>query len=177
MRLICSGEQFTCFTSTKVQILSLHRMRLICSGTRTPRFTSFRQVSLLALLVQELQASLANSRELSFLALLAQKSTNTATGVEPRVLRAAGDQFTCFTGTKVQILTPEVLQFEQYQSAKEFMYHAKFSGTQFTSVACFTGTAVHILTRGVSGLFLDTFSAQNISLLALLVLLVQQYTY
>jgi hypothetical protein len=96
---------------------------------------------------------------------------------KPRVLRAAGDQFTCFTSTKVQILTPEVLQFEQYQSAKEFMYHAKFSGTHLTFVACFTGTAVHILTRGVSGLFLDTFSAQNISLLALLVLLVQQYTY
>ena len=83
MRLICSGEQFTCFTSTKVQILSL---RLICSGTRTPCFTSFRQVALLALLVQELQASLF--------------TCFTSTRASGKSRELARTQFTCFTGTK-----------------------------------------------------------------------------
>ena len=46
---------------------------------------------------------------------------------------AARSQFTCFTGTKVQMLTPVAADICGHYSA----------GTQFT---CFTGTKVHIVT-------------------------------
>ena len=52
---------------------------------------------------------------------------------------AAGTQFSCFTGTKVQVLTQKARPVEPRELA-----HAACTGTQFT---CFTGTKVQILTQ------------------------------
>jgi hypothetical protein len=60
-------------------------------------------------------------------------------------LCAAGTQFTCFTGTKVQILTPlRRLLIARICAAGARRGRVHRAGTQFTS---FTGTKVQILTQ------------------------------
>ncbi len=83
-----------------------------------------------------------------------------------------GPQFTCFTGTKVQIL-----------ALRELVEMSKRSGggPQFT---CFTGTKVRILTQLLAQLsrrscwsYIHTHCASRRKVLSLLALLVQKYKY
>jgi hypothetical protein len=77
---IYTGTQFTCFTSTKVQILTQKADSKIF---RTPER-------------EKLHYDEEEKRE--------------AEELEKSVERHSGTQFTCFTGTKVQILTQQALQ-------------------------------------------------------------------
>jgi hypothetical protein len=61
----------------------------------------------------------------------------------------AGSQFTCFTSTKVQILTPEALCVAVTFGARVCGKETLPPGTQFT---CFTSTKVQILTARLSSL-------------------------
>ncbi len=87
-----SGTQFTCFTSTKVQILTAEELLAQVQRTRATSRTASRTESVLTLL--------ALLVSVYFCCTLAQR-----TG-EPRRI---GTHFTCFTSTKVQILAPEAL--------------------------------------------------------------------
>jgi hypothetical protein len=59
-------------------------------------------------------------------------------------LLLAGAQFTCFTGTKVQGLTPRpLISPESRDSEADMSAYYAGSGAQFT---CFTGTKVQIMT-------------------------------
>ena len=96
-------------------------------------------------------------------------------------LRLPGTQFTCFTSTKGQILTPAK------SILRESFERLRLQGTQFT---CFTGTKGQILTptrlpgtsgretaRGAAVLEYLTAGGANSKVLSLLALLVQSTKY
>ena len=60
---------------------------------------------------------------------------------------AAGARFTCFTGTKVQILTGEAGQTTEAIELGETNEYC--DALRFTCFTCFTSTKVHILTGEV----------------------------
>jgi hypothetical protein len=116
---MAAGPQVTCFTSTKVQILT-HRSGGSCEVSRA---------------VCGAGEPGADMRQGALLAPGTHFTCFTGTKVQILTMRqgallAPGTHFTCFTGTKVQILTMR-------QGA------LLAPGTHFT---CFTGTKVQILT-------------------------------
>ena len=86
------GTQFACFTGTKVQILTL--TRLLTAPIREA--IAYGPPALISPVTEGLQYKiLVYSRNLNY---------------DP------GTQFTCFSSTKVQLLTPEVLRVRSTQS-------------------------------------------------------------
>jgi len=75
--------------------------------------------------------------------LYSYKSTHTDTWGAAASVKAVSTQFTCFTCTKVRILTPEEVQEYKYWPAKLLLQCRPWQHAQFT---CFTSTRVHILT-------------------------------
>jgi hypothetical protein len=68
-----SGTQFTCFTGTKVQILTAEELRGRQADERQPQFTCFTCTKVQILTGEELRGSMPTSDSLSLLALLVQK--------------------------------------------------------------------------------------------------------
>jgi hypothetical protein len=125
------GTQFTCFTGTKVQMLTPERefrvpRRLhpqpqrVSAHLRGIQFTCFTQFTCstarrLHPQPQRVSALLRGTQFTCF----TQFSCSTARRLHPQPQRVSahlrGTQFTFFTGTKVQILTPEeLLQYAYY---------------------------------------------------------------
>jgi hypothetical protein len=134
--------QVTCFTNAKVQILTLAVRPLSffvpCADEAflATFFTErYSVLSLLAVLVQKYECwhlitpTSLKGLGLSLLALLVQKYLGKSTNADAwlrlllykrswqRVGHAPAPQFTCFTGTKVQILTPDYACFSKSAAA------------------------------------------------------------
>jgi hypothetical protein len=117
-----SGTQFTCFSSTKVQILTAEE--LLAQAQRTRRlqgpFTCFTGTKVQILTAEELlaqaQRTRATSRTASHTESVPHFTCFTSNSVRAVPLaqrtgkpRGIGTHFTCFTSTKVLILPPEAL--------------------------------------------------------------------
>jgi hypothetical protein len=118
--------QFTCFPGTKVQILT-HQMT--CS-------TPYSNVLYSLPSRKACTSTSRRSCRCSVYLLYWYKSTNTDAD--------AGAQFTCFTSTKVRILTQKLQGLEAVNGRLRALEHLRFRCTYFT---CFTSTKVQILTH------------------------------
>ncbi len=130
------GTQFTCFTSTKVQIFVPNFWQASEEATPPQReFTCFTSTKVVARTSKASKLSLSlptppqqrvlvdRTTVLSLLALLTSTKSCCFTSTKVRRNRidnvskacsfrsSKGTEFTCFTSTKVQILTPEELRF------------------------------------------------------------------
>ena len=140
------GHQFTCVTGKKVQILTqkaLPGMLAVHASASTLDLSGHHLVTLPGTFVPVKQLLLYQHASASTMDLSERRLVTL-----PGRKKSLCTQFTCFTGTKVQILT--------YQSTNtgslQFLVGLKsltlasnrLKGPQFT---CFTGTKVLMLTR------------------------------